>query len=261
MTSPLNVHLERYEGPLDLLLDLIRKQQIDIKDIPIATITSQYLEYMDKARELDFDLGAEFVYMAATLIHIKSRMLLPRDPELQKDNLEEDPRQELVDKLLEHEKYKNAAEMLQQKRMIEENVWSNPQMEQFASADEDPGLAITLFDLVKAFGELLERAKNRPVYEVSEEEVTVGQMITHLRTLFIEAGETEPVHIMRVFEAQRTRRAMIALFLAVLEMVKLQAVRVAQEDLFGEIVLRRHRSFDAVFASGQPVSAIEREYR
>ena len=88
MSSPLNVHLERYEGPLDLLLDLIRKQQIDIKDIPIATITAQYLEYMDKARELDFDLGAEFVYMAATLIHIKSRMLLPRDPELQEDKSE-----------------------------------------------------------------------------------------------------------------------------------------------------------------------------
>jgi len=140
-------------------------------------------------------------------------------------------------------------------------VWSNPQMEQFASADEDPGLAITLFDLVKAFGELLDRAKNRPVYEVAEEEVSVAQMIAHLRSLFVEAGENEPVHIMRVFEAQRSRRAMIALFLAVLEMVKLQAVGVAQEDLFGEIVLRRHRSFDAVFASGQPVSAIEREYR
>ena len=84
MSSPLNVHLEQYEGPLDLLLDLIRKQQIDIKDIPIATITSQYLEYLDKAREMDIDLGAEFVYMAATLIHIKSKMLLPRDPALAK---------------------------------------------------------------------------------------------------------------------------------------------------------------------------------
>jgi len=90
-------------------------------------------------------------------------------------------------------------------------VWSNPQMEQFAAADEDPGLAITLFDLVKAFGELLERAKNRPVYEVAEEEVSVGQMIAHLRSLFVEAGENEPVYIMRVFEAQRSRRAMIAL--------------------------------------------------
>ncbi len=261
MSSPLNFHLERYEGPLDLLLDLIRKQQIDIKDIPIATITSQYLEYMEKARELDFDLGAEFVYMAATLIHIKSRMLLPRDPELAKDNADEDPRQELVERLLEHEKYKNAAEMLQQKRMIEENVWSNPQMAQFTSGDDDPGLAITLFDLVKAFGELVERAKNRPIYEVTEEEVTVGQMIARLRSMFVEAGEDEPVYIMRVFAEQRTRRAMIALFLAVLEMVKLQAVRVAQTDLFGEIVLRRHDSFESVFAGGEPASAIEREYR
>lgn len=260
MSSPLNVHLERYDGPLDLLLDLIRKQQIDIKDIPIATITAQYLEYMEKARELDFDLGAEFVYMAATLIHIKSRMLLPRDPELAKDGEEEDPRQELVEKLLEHEKFKNAAEMLQQKRMIEENVWSNPQMAQFAD-DEDPGLAITLFDLVKAFGELLERAKNRPIYEVAEEEVSVAQMIRRLKSLFLEAGENEPVYIMRVFAGQRSRRAMIALFLAVLETVKLQAVVVAQEDLFGEIVLRRHRMFDTVFAADEPAIAIEKEYR
>jgi len=261
VSSPLNFHLERYDGPLDLLLDLIRKQQIDIKDIPIATITAQYLDYMDKARELDFDLGAEFVYMAATLIHIKSRMLLPRDPELAKDNPEDDPRQELVEKLLEHEKFKNAAEMLQQKRMIEENVWSNPQIGQFVAEDEDPGLAITLFDLVKAFGELLERAKNRPVYEVADEDVTVTRMIRYLKSLFLEAGENEPVHIMRVFEEQRSRRAMIALFLAVLELVKLQAVEVGQADLFGEIVLRRHRMFDTVFATDEPVSAIEKEYR
>ena len=261
MSSPLNVHLERYDGPLDLLLDLIRKQQIDIKDIPIATITAQYLDYMEKARELDIDLGAEFVYMAATLIHIKSRMLLPRDPELAKDNPEEDPRQELVERLLEHEKFKNAAEMLQQKRMIEENVWSNPQIAQFVKDDDDPGLAITLFDLVKAFGELVERAKNRPIYEVTEEEVSVAQMVQRLRTMFVEAGEDQPVYIMRVFEQQRTRKAMIALFLAVLEMVKLQAVVVAQSDLFGEIVLRRHQLFDTVFSGDEPVIAIEREYR
>ena len=162
-SSPLNIHLEHYDGPLDLLLDLIRKQQIDIKDIPIATITSQYLEYMEKAREMDIDLSAEFVYMAATLIHIKSKMLLPRDPALEQLSPENDPRRELVDRLLEHERFKNAAEMLQQKRLIEENVWSNPQMKAFAAADEDPGLAVNLFDLVKAFGDILERVKNRPV--------------------------------------------------------------------------------------------------
>jgi segregation and condensation protein A len=262
VASPLNVHLERYEGPLDLLLDLIRKQQIDIKDIPIAAITAEYLAYLEKARELDVDLGAEFVYMAATLIHIKSRMLLPRDPVLAKDTPEqEDPRQELVRKLLEHEKYKNAAEMLQQKRLIEENVWSNPQIGQFVAEDEDPGLAITLFDLVKAFGDLLERAKSRPVYEVGEEEVSVAQMVVYLRDRLVESGPDKPVQILRLFDEQSSRRAMIALFLAVLELVKLQAVVVAQGDLFGEIVLRRHALFDTVFASDQPVSAIEKEYR
>src|ERR1700753_3150149 len=100
VSSPLDVRVEKYEGPLDLLLDLIRKQQIDIRDIPIATITSQYLEYLDKAREMDLDIGAEFVFMAATLIHIKSRMLLPTDPALRKEGeAEEDPREELVQRL------------------------------------------------------------------------------------------------------------------------------------------------------------------
>ena len=261
MPSPLDVRLEQYEGPLDLLLDLIRKQQIDIKDIPIATITGQYLEYIDKAREMDIDLGAEFVYMAATLIHIKSKMLLPRDPALEPDkDSQEDPRQELVDRLLEHERFKNAAEMLQQKRMIEENVWSNPQIGAFVSEDDDPGLAITLFDLVKAFGELLERAKTRPVYEVESADVTVSDMIHYLREQFIEAGVDQPVFILRVFERQRSRRAMIALFLAVLEMVRMQAVVVVQKDLFGEIALQRHGNFDSVFASGEPIAAIEKDY-
>ena len=258
MSSPLNFHLEQYDGPLDLLLDLIRKQQIDIKDIPIATITAQYLEYMDKAREMDIDLGAEFVYMAATLIHIKSKMLLPRDPALTPEgDAAEDPRQELVDRLLEHERFKNAAEMLQQKRMIEENVWSNPQAKAFVSEDDDPGLAITLFDLVKAFSEMLERVKNRPVYEVESADVTVADMIRYLRDQFKEIGEDQPVFIMRIFEVQRTRRAMIALFLAVLEMVRMQAVVVIQKDLFGEIALKRHGNFDAVFAGDQPMAAIE----
>ena len=260
MSSPLNIHLDQYEGPLDLLLDLIRKQQIEIKDIPIATITSQYLEYLEKAREMDIDLGAEFVYMAATLIHIKSKMLLPRDPVLSADDTSEDPRQELVDRLLEHERFKNAAEMLQQKRLIEENVWSNPQIKAFVSEDDDPGLTATLFDLVKAFGEVLERTKNRPVYEVESADVTVSDMIRYLKDQFTDVGPDKPVFILRIFEQQRTRRAMIALFLAVLEMVRMQAVVVAQKDLFGEIALQRHSGFDAVFASDQPIAAIEKDY-
>src|SRR6202012_225019 len=124
VSSPLNFHLEQYEGPLDLLLDLIRRQQINIYDIPIAQITGQYLEYMQRAAALDIELSSDFVFMAATLIHIKSKLLLPRDPELDKMAPEEDPRQELVERLIEHERFKNAAEMLQQKRLVEEAVWS-----------------------------------------------------------------------------------------------------------------------------------------
>src|SRR5438270_1332187 len=136
-TPPLNFHLEQYEGPLDLLLDLIRKQQVNIYDIPIAKITGQYLEYVQKAMELDIELGSEFVYMAATLIHIKSKLLLPRDPELEKISPEEDPRKELVERLIEHERFKNAAEMLQQKRVVEEAIWSNPQIENFLGESDD----------------------------------------------------------------------------------------------------------------------------
>src|ERR1700681_4584855 len=121
---PLNFHLEQYDGPLDLLLDLIRKQEINIYDIPIAQITQQYLEFMQKAAEMNVELSAEFVYMAATLIHIKSKTLLPRDPELAEMLAEEDTRHELVERLLEHERFQAAAEMLHQKRVVEEAMWS-----------------------------------------------------------------------------------------------------------------------------------------
>jgi len=263
VSSPLDVRLEKYEGPLDLLLDLIRRQQIDIRDIPIAMITSQYLAYLDKARELDIDLGAEFVFMAATLIHIKSKLLLPSDPALQKTEGDEDddPRTELVNKLLEHERFKNAAEMLQQKRMIEENVWSNPQMKDFIAEDEDPGLAISLFDLVKAFNEVLERAKSRPTYEVASEEVSVEDMVRHLRSLLQHGRKDKPLFIMEVIEKQRTKRAMICLFLAVLEMVKMHAVELVQKDLFGEIALKKGEEFDTAFSGEQPLPAIEEEYK
>jgi segregation and condensation protein A len=151
--------------------------------------------------------------------------------------------------------------MLQQKRLIDDNVWSNPQVKAFISEDDDPGLSATLFDLVKAFGEVLERTKNRPIYEVAGEDVSVADMMLYLKSVFLAVGEDEPVFIVRVFEQQRTRRAMIALFLAVLEMVKMQAVEVCQQDLFGEIALRRLKSFEAVFAGADPVSAIEKDYR
>jgi segregation and condensation protein A len=258
VSSPLNFHLEHYDGPLDLLLDLIRKQEINIYDIPIAQITAQYVDYMQRAADLNIELSAEFVYMAATLIHIKSKMLLPRDPELEKLLPEEDPRKELVDRLLEHERFKAAAEMLYQKRVIEEAVWSNPQIAQFADT-EDPGLAVTLHDLVKTFQSVLERAKQRPVYEIGGEDVSVPDMIRYLRKIFEkERGTT--ISARELFERQRSRRGMICLFLAVLELVKLQALGLVQQDLFGDIGLKRLNGFETAFVSDQVMTAIDEGY-
>jgi len=260
VSSPLNFHLEQYDGPLDLLLDLIRKQQINISDIPIASITAQYMEYMQRALEMDMELSAEFVYMAATLIHIKSKMLLPTDPELDKLTGEEDPRKELVDRLLEHERFKNAAEMLQQKRLVEEAVWSNPQMEQFLSEEEGPGLAVSLMDLVHTFQAVLERAKNRPIYEIGNEDVSVPDMIRYLEQVLRDNRKNEVISAVDLFERQRSRRSMICLFLAILELVKRQAILLTQKDAFGDIGLKKHRAFDEVFGQNESLAAIEQEY-
>jgi segregation and condensation protein A len=258
----LNFQLEQYEGPLDLLLDLIRKQQINIYDIPIARITAQYMEYMNKAAALDIELSAEFVYTAATLIHIKSKMLLPKDPELDKLDPEEDPRKELVDRLLEHEKYKNAAEMLQQKRIIEEAAWSNPAIQDFQSAEDTPGLAVTLFDLVKTFQIVLERAKTRPTYDVGKEDVTVPDMIRFVRSLLERTPRSQKISVAEMFEQQRSRRAMICLFLALLELVKRQAVLLEQSDAFEDIAIRRSSTFSEAFEAGEAAeAAVEEEYK
>jgi segregation and condensation protein A len=261
VSSPLNFHLEQYDGPLDLLLDLIRKQQINVYDIPISKITQQYLDYMQRALELDIELSSEFVYMAATLIHIKSKLLLPRDPELDKISPEEDPRAELVERLIEHDRFKNAAEMLQQKRVIEDAIWSNPQIREFINEDEGPGLSVTLIDLVKTLQGVLERAKTRPSYEIGKEDVSVPDMIRFLRQELERARASQSLSATKLFEKQRSRRAMICLFLAILELVKLQAVDLTQGELFGDIGIRRREDFKKAFDSAEALDAVEQEYQ
>jgi segregation and condensation protein A len=260
VSSPLNVHLEAYEGPLDLLLDLIRRQQIDIYDIPIARITAQYLEYVQRAAELNVELSAEFVYMAATLIHIKSKMLLPRDPELEKIAPEEDPRRELVDRLLEHEQYKNAAEMLHQKRLVEEAVWSNPQMREFRNEADEGDLDVSLHDLVKTLQKVLDRIKLRPRYDIVKEDVSVPDMIQYVRGTLSGLSRGETISATELFERQRSRRAMICLFLAILEMVRMQAVSLKQSELFGDIAIQKGKGFDELSASEQALASLEEEY-
>ncbi len=233
-----------YEGPLDLLLDLIRKQDIDIYDIPIARITEQYLAYVEKIRELDVNVAADFVYMAAVLIHIKSKMLLPRDPSAKAEELE-DPRTELVNRLLEHEKFKSAAQMLLQKQQIEDAVLTNPALKEFIEAEgAEPEIAADVIDLVKTFQQILERVRTRPVINVDEETVTVGQMIDYLRRRL--ALESRPIRLKQLLMRVPSRQALVCMFLALLEMVRLQAIQVRQDHLFGEIAVRKHTHFDEI---------------
>ncbi|HUH63257.1 MAG TPA: segregation/condensation protein A [Terracidiphilus sp.] len=237
-----------YDGPLDLLLDLIRKQDIDIYDIPIARITGQFLAYVNQLKASDMDVAGEFIYTASLLIHIKSKMLLPRAPAGPEDAVE-DPRRELVERLLEHERFKNAAQMLQQKQMLEAASWTNPGAREFKEdAAAEPEIAADTVDLVRVFQEMLERARNRPVLNVEEDSVTVGQMIQFLaRRLSL---EDKPISLRRLLSHTRSPRALIAMFLALLEMVRLQAVLLRQDRAFSEIFIKKHTGFDAVVNEG-----------
>jgi len=233
-----------YEGPLDLLLDLIRKQDINIYDIPIARITAQYLTYVERMRELDVNVAADFIYMAAVLIHIKSKMLLPRDP-LAPAEAQDDPRSELVNRLLEHEKFKSAAQMLHQKQQIEDAIWSNPALKEFRDAEgTEPELAADVIDLVKTFQQILDRARSRPILEVDEETVTVAQMIDYLRRRL--SLEDKPIRLKQMLRHIESRPALVCMFLAMLELVRLQAIQLRQDHMFGEILIRKHVGFDAV---------------
>ena len=240
-----------YEGPLDLLLDLIRKQDIDIYDIPIAKITAQYLGYVENLKQLDVDVAAEFIYMAAMLIHIKSKLLLPRDPDAPAE-LQDDPRSELVDRLLEHEKFKSAAQMLLQKQQIEEAVWSNPALKNFKEDEgAEPELAADVVDLVRTFQQILDRVRERPIIQVDQDTVTVAQMIDYLRRRLL--LEDKPLRLKRLLQPMQSRNALVCTFLAILELVRLQAILLRQERVFGEILIKKHENFEAVMGEGAPV--------
>jgi segregation and condensation protein A len=256
MASPYRINLPAYEGPLDLLLDLIRKQEMDIHNIPIAKITEQYLDYLHQLEKLDIDVSADFIYMAATLIHIKSKMLLPVDPLLAAE--EQDPRDELVHRLLEHEKFKNAAQLLYQKQQVESNVWSHPDKSLYGGDEVQGELVVSLVDLVKTFQQVLERRKEVPQFGLRHDTVSIAQMMDRLRQRL--AVTDDPVSLIAFFETCETRNAMIVALLAVLEMVRMQAVLLVQSDLFEDIRLRKHKMFDAVFAGPDAMSQIEEQY-
>jgi segregation and condensation protein A len=248
--SPFSVIVSQvYDGPLDLLLDLIRKQDIDIYDIPIARITAQFLAYVDQLKATDVDVAGEFIYTASLLIHIKSKMLLPRAPS-GPDDAAEDPRRELVERLLEHERFKNAAQMLQQKQMLEAATWTNPGMREFKEdAGAEAEIAADTTDLVRVFQDILERIRNRPVLNVEEDTVTVGQMIQFLsRRLTM---EDKPIALRKLLSHSRSERALIAMFLALLELVRLQAILLRQDRAFSEIFIKKHSNFENAMTETQ----------
>src|SRR6201990_87230 len=238
-----------YDGPLDLLLDLILKQDIDIYDIPIAKITAQFLSYVETLKQTEVDAAADFIYVASLLIHIKSRMLLPRAPAEGAEGELEDPRRELVERLLEHERFKNAAQMLLQKQQIEAATWTNPAIRQFIHEEgAEPEIAADTVDLVRVFREILDRARQRPVLNVNEEAVTVSQMLDYVRRRLI--MEDRPISLSNLLRNTRSERALICMFLALLEMVRLQAILLRQDSNFGEVYIKKHPAFESVMNQG-----------
>jgi segregation and condensation protein A len=248
------VELDSFEGPLDLLIHLIKKNEVNIYDIPIALITQEYLRYVELLDELNLDAVGEFLVMAATLIHIKSRMLLPRADPSQED-AEEDPREALVRRLLEHQKFKAAAELLHERAVLRGAQWMRPDGRVAAIAGDDyaPELEVDLFSLLAAFRGVLERARRRPRVILPPEQVSVE---TRMGQLLAMLSETDACGFEDLFAGDDSRGGMIVTFLALLEMIRLKLIRVFQTAQFGPIrVYKRARPAGAPHPIGDPQSA------
>jgi segregation and condensation protein A len=247
------VRLENFEGPLDLLLHLIRTHEMDIYDIPIATITHQYLDTIQLMQELNLDLAGEFLLMAATLIHIKSKMLLPR-PETSAgaEDAEEDPRDALVRRLLEHQKFKAAAELLHEREQVRSAQWQRPdgRIAAIVGDDVEPELEVDLLTLINAFRAVIERARHRPKVVLPAEQVPIE---VRIEQLLARLSETVACGFEELFSDVDDRSGVIVTFLALLEMIRLKVVRVFQAGSFGPIrVYRQSPSRDAPQPIGSP---------
>lgn len=226
------VKLEMFEGPLDLLLYLIRKEEVSIYDIPITRITQQYLDYLRAMQELDIGIAGEFLLMAATLIQIKSQTLLPRDPAIPEDQLE-DPRAELIHQLLEHQKFKAVANALHQRATIESATFTRGELD---TDKDNPEISSTIFQLFEVFQEVLSRKRAITEIEIAREELTMAEKITEIKRLV--SGGRE-VRAREMFERAKSRKELVLIFLAVLELVKELAIRLKQPDIFGEILITK----------------------
>ncbi|HEV7890091.1 MAG TPA: segregation/condensation protein A [Pyrinomonadaceae bacterium] len=229
----LKLVLGEFAGPMDLLLYLIRQEQVSIYDIPIARITDEYLRYLRMMQGMDITVASDFLVMAATLIEIKSRMLLPRDPAVSEEELQaEDPRRELIERLLEHQKYKAAAEMLWSRATVEQAVYTRAPIE---TDKENPEVSAGAFDLLRVFQIILARKREEVLMEIEREEVSMAQMIERLRNMIFSAGE---LNMREFFERAESRRELVLAFLSVLELVRTTEIRLFQRQTFGDIIAR-----------------------
>lgn len=229
----LKLYLGEFAGPLDLLLYLIRQEQVDIYDIPIARITDEYLRYLRLMQDMDIAVASEFLMMAAQLIEIKSKMLLPPDPVADAaEAVGEDPRNELIKQLLEHQKFKAAAQMLWSRSTVEQAVYVRAPIE---TDKANPEVSAGVFDLLKVFQEILARKKQEVMMEIERDEITMTEMLERLRNMILSAGELNLRHF---FERAATRRELVLAFLSVLEIVRASEIVLVQEKTFGDIVAR-----------------------
>ena len=247
------VKLSNFEGPLDLLLHLIKKNELNVHDIPIAIITAQYLAAIELLQELDLDVAGEFLVLAATLIHIKSKMLLPR-PETAAgvDGEAEDPRDALVRRLLEHQKFKAAAGLLHEREQLRAAQWLRPdgRVAEMSGDDYEPEIEVDLFSLLTAFQAVVERAKLRPRVLLPPEQISIE---TRIEQLLARLSETQACGFEDLFADIQDRSGLIVSFLALLEMIRLKLVRVFQSGGFGPIrVYKRSRPADAPHPIGDP---------
>ncbi|MGI9165655.1 MAG: segregation and condensation protein A [Pyrinomonadaceae bacterium] len=230
-SDELKIVMGEFEGPLDLLLHLIRQEQVSIYDIPVARITDEYLRYLHLMQELDIAVAGDFLVMAATLIELKTKMLLPRDP-FAVPQEEEDPRQDLVDQLLEYQKYKAAAQMLWSRATVERAVFKRAELE---TDKNNPEIVVVVFDLLKVFQEILARHKEGVLLEIEREEISMVDMLERLRNMVMSAGE---LNLRIFFERARSRRELVLAFLSVLELVRTTEIRLFQQETFGDILAR-----------------------
>ncbi len=227
----LKLRLGAFAGPLDLLLHLIRQEQANIFDIPIARIANEYLNYLRLMKKMDISVAGDFLVMAATLIEIKSKMLLPREPLLDGDaETEVDPRRELVHRLLEHQKFKNAAAMLWEQATVEQSVFGRGKIETDNAHAE---INVGLFDLLGTFQKILARRKEEIMLEIEREEMSLTEMLDELKAR-ISVHKT--LSLNSFFSQTKTRRELVLAFLAVLELVKSAHIRLIQTEIFGEII-------------------------